>query len=327
MTLTLNRLAFDEIAKLRPDLWSKVYPKRYNSIPNGYCSVKDIACTMLNCALKIENGWVGENERTEIVWASKLAKYRVPLYLLTRDITEALKQTTPPQIIELDDIKLPFEAAVFMLPQDALVNEDQLEGDALFISYVRTHLGEEIPSLAKGRPEVWVPQNNGTFTIFAGTRGEHLLHWSIPNVEYIDLRNLDRWVKTFENKQYHHESEAPHFIDERLSAADNSFMARVTHLVFGTLLLMTARPELIQAATLERRVQKKHDEVKEFWSPHVIGKNYHIQKEYIPKGGTHQRARMHFVRGAYRMQPCGEKSLQRRLIWVEPYVRCVDTNF
>lgn len=319
--IDMKRAVIDELASARPDLWRKCYPKVYNSIPHDYASPKELAATLVGCALKIEQGFLGENEKAEIVWASKLTNLRVPLYLLTHDMAEALKLTTPPQMISLEEIKLPFEAAVFMLPKSVLVNEDANEGDALFISYVRTHVGEQIRSLASGNPEFWWPQQNGSMTIFAGTRGEHLLHWTIPNIERIDLGNLDEWIKRFLEVGFQHRSQFPQWVNEDLTPEDNRFMARVVHLLFTTLILMTARPDLVTAAALESRIHKKRETPREFWSPHVIGKNYKIRRAAKPyQGGTHASPRLHPVRGYFKPKLGARLGLVEPP-WIEPYWR------
>lgn len=318
----LKRAVIDEMAALRPELWRKCYPRMYESVRGQYASVKELASTLMGCAVKIEQGFHGENEKSEIVWASKLASYRVPIWWLTRDMAEALQQTTPPQTINLEEIKLPFEAAIFMLPKGTLVHESE-EGEATFVSYVRTHLGEEIRSLASGMPEVWRPLGHGTMTVFAGTSAEHLLHWTIPNDHRVNLGQLDWWIQTFSNSDYRHHSEAPHFLNENLTPEDNRFMARAMHLLFGTLILMTSRPDLVTTGGLRKKVQKKHDPVaREFWNPSIIGEHYKIRHEYAPQGGTHASPRGHWVRGFYREQPVGPRlEHQHKQIWIEPFWR------
>lgn len=318
---TLRKIVYDELAAARPDLWAKVYPRIYEEVAtNGqYCSPKDLACTLIGAAVRIEQGFLGDNEKTEVVWASKLTAHRVPCYWLTPDLAEALKLTTPPQTLNLQTMKLPFEAAVFFLPKGTLAHETD-EGEATYVSYYRTELGEQIRSLARGRPEFWFPMGNGVISILAGTTAEHVLHWTIPTQTPVNLGQLDELIQLFGSQWQTHHSEYPLF-DSNMNDADNRFMARVTHLVLGTLVLMTARPELVTPGSLQRRIQKKDRPAREFWSPNIIGKNYRLRRLYIPQGGTHASPRFHWVRGFYREQPYGEKHLLRKEIWVEPYQR------
>ncbi len=85
-------------------------------------------------------------ETVEAIWASRLAAYRVPIFWLTREITEALKLTTLPVTVDLTTMKLPFEAAVFMLPKGSLTHQSEAT-DIICASYARAAMREEIPSI------------------------------------------------------------------------------------------------------------------------------------------------------------------------------------
>jgi hypothetical protein len=325
ITPDMKRFLTEAIAAREPELWARCYPRIYDEVRSGqYVSVKDIAFDMLGTALKIRDGYMGANEKAEIVWSSRLASYRVPTYWLSAPMTEAIKQTTPPAKLDLREMKLPFEAAVFMLPRGSLVHETD-EGEATYMSYVRTTLGDEIRSLesAKHTPQFWHPMGTGVFTVFVKTTAEHLLHWTIPTTEHVDLARLDDLVQSFEDKWMQHHSEFPQFVSDEMTEADNRFMARVCHLLFGTLLLMLARPELVTTGALRKRVAAKNEQhrVKEFWSPNIIGEHYKLRRPYIPQGGTHASPRGHWVKGSYREQPYGVKHAERKQIWVEPYWR------
>src|SRR5437764_1386303 len=120
------RHEFNELAHERPELWAKCYPKIYEGIHGGeYHSANVVGYFMLRVAVKIEQPEVQMyehfTETVEAIWASRLAAYRVPIFWLGREITEALKLTTLPVTLNFTTMKLPFEAAVFMLPKGSVV--------------------------------------------------------------------------------------------------------------------------------------------------------------------------------------------------------------
>ena len=108
-----------------------------------------------------------------------------------------------------------------------------------------------------------------------------------------------------------------------MTPADDALGLDVLHYIFSTLLLMTARPDLVAMASLSRRVPaKKGREVKEFWEPAIIGANYRTRREANPpQGGTHASPRFHWVKGFWKEQAYGPKFSLRREQWIEPYTR------
>jgi hypothetical protein len=108
----------------------------------------------------------------------------------------------------------------------------------------------------------------------------------------------------------------------RTSGPDQSSeITRVVHLVFNTLQLMLARPNLVSVGSLVKRVHDKKKSIKTFWSPNMIGKDYRLRRESQPLGGTHASPRGHWVRGFWRDQACGSNYGQHKEIWIEPFRR------
>jgi|SRR5207248_9113588 len=121
-----TRRELNELAHTRPELWAKCYPKIYKGIDGGeYYSAKLVGYFLLTAALQLEfpelHLYQHNSETFQAIWASQLAAYRVPIFWLSREITEALKLTTLPVTLNLTTMKLPFEAAVFMLPKGSVV--------------------------------------------------------------------------------------------------------------------------------------------------------------------------------------------------------------
>jgi hypothetical protein len=307
----------DELAHDRPELWAKCYPKIYEGIDGGeYYSAKLIGYFLLTVAFKIEQPDVRMykhfNETVEAIWASRLAAYRVPIFWLSREITEALKLTTLPVTLDFTTMKLPFEAAVFMLPKGSLIYENEAS-DVVCVSYARAAMHEEITSI---NPAVLKTiTGRGDFSVFAGMLNGLLLNWSHPWEQQLDIAQLDATIEDLPNvppqTQFQH----------NLDVDAKPFLARVAHLVFNTLQLMLARPELISMGSLVKQVHNKRHSIKAFWTPNTIGKDYRVRRESQPLGGTHASPRGHWVRGYWRDQVYGPNNSQHKEIWIEPFWR------
>lgn len=311
------RHEFDELAHERPELWAKCYPKIYEGVDSGeYYSAKLVGYFLLSVAIKIERPEVHLyqhfTETVEAIWASRLVTYRVPIFWLSREITEALKLTTLPVTLDFTTMKLPFEAAVFMLPKGSLTYQSDAT-DVVCISYARAALREEIPSI---NPEiVEALGGRGDFTVFAGMSSGRLLNWSHPWEQPLEIAKLDATIQDTPNQPL----QTPFQYD--VDTYDKHFMGRVSHLVFNTLQLMLARPNLVSMGALVKQVRDKRKSIRTFWSPNIVGKDYRLKRESQPLGGTHASPRGHWVRGFWRDQACGPNYGQHKEIWIEPFWR------
>lgn len=308
---------FEELARERPDIWAKCYPKVYEGVDSGeYYSAKLLAYFLLSIAVKIERPEVcmyrDFTETVEAVWASRLAAYRVPIFWLTRDITEALKLTTLPTRLDFREMKLPFEAAVFMLPKGSLTYQSEAT-DVACVSYARTAMCEQIPSI--NPPIVETISGRGDFSVFAGMSSGRLLNWSHPWEQALDIAELDATIQDTPNEPLR----TPFQYD--VDVYDKQFMARVAHLVFNTLQLMLAKPNVVSMGRLLKEVQAKRLSRKTFWSPNLVGQDYRLRRASQALGGTHVSPRGHWVRGFWRDQACGPKYSQHRETWIEPFWR------
>jgi hypothetical protein len=324
--LDLPRDVQDQLIAAYPELWQKCYPRIYQEPKCGqFHSVKHVAWQMFGVANKIDLGIFGEAEKPEIFWASTLAQYRVPTFWVGKDMATAIQQTTPPVEVDWHDMHLPFEAAAFIVPKNCLTHEDKDEGEAVFVSYARCKQGHSVPSLAPTGPTHYTCLNGNIVCMANTTPGGHLMHWNYTKNEMpvINLAKLDELVMGFAG----HEHLSGWFYRPHMTKEDNMFMAKVTHFIFGVILLMEARPELVTRGTMLKRVKNKkgHQRVNEFWSPNVIGEHYKIRQLSMPQGGTHASPRFHWVRVYYKEQPYGSRpDSLRKTIWVEPYTRGMD---
>jgi hypothetical protein len=307
----------DELARERPELWARCYPKIYEGVDGGeHYSAKLVAYFLLTVAVKIEQPEVRLyehfNETVEAIWASRLVGYRVPIFWLSREITEALKLTRLPLTLDVTTMKLPFEAAVFMLPKSSLTYRSE-DTDVIFASYARAAMNEEIPSINPAA--VRAISGRGDFSVFAGILDGLLLNWSHPWEQPLDIGQLDATIQDLPTEPLQTGFQTA------IATDGKEFLARIAHLVFNTLRLMLARPELVSMGSLVKQVHNKRHSNRAFWSPNTIGTDYRMRRESRPLGGTHTSPRGHWVRGFWRDQAHGPNYSEHKEIWIEPFWR------
>jgi hypothetical protein len=310
------RHQLDELIEARPELWAKCYPKIYEGVDGGeHYSAKLVAYFLLSVAIKIEDPEVHMyqhfNETVEAIWASRLAAYHVPIFWLSREITEALMLTTLPVTLNLTSMKLPFEAAIFMLPKGSLTYQSEAS-EVVCVSYARAAMREEISSINPRASKTIT--GRGDFSVFAGMLSGRLLNYSHPWEKPLDMAQLDATIGETPNIPPQTQFQAD------ITAYDKQFMARAEHLVFNTLQLMLSRPNLVSMGSLVKEIHKKKS-INKLWTPNIIGKDYRLRRESQPLGGTHASPRGHWVRGFWRDQACGQNYSEHKEIWIEPFWR------
>jgi hypothetical protein len=317
-----KRRAYELVETIDPEAWKACYPRIYKEPTCGrYHSPKEPARQLASIALKINQGMIGPSEQYEFLVASQLVRFQVPTFWLSEDIAQAIRKTVPPQAIEWYDMPLPFEAGCFMLPKGSLVHPT--EGDVVFVAYARFKTGERlISNLVKGMP---YGSENGGMTLIALTLDGHLIHWNIPLNAYgrtLTLPDMEDLVFKYTGPGQEHASGMAFLRQPHMSEDDHRLVVEVAHMVFGSILLMNSRPDLITHGQRIKSVAKK-GKTKEFWSPNILGESYKLRREAGEPTGTHASPRFHWVRGAYREQPYGPGREFRKTLWVEPYVRGV----
>lgn len=311
----------DIFEKQWPDLWAKCYPRIYDGAAIGhYHSPKTPAFDMASAVMKRHMPGTGRAEVYDYILANRLAMFGMPTYFLSSDIALAIRHTTPPMDFEWHDMELPFDAAIFMLPKGTLAHE--VDGDCAYVAYARCKKGEIYPCrLVPAQKTCGI--TNGGFLVMTSTleppRTYHY-HWpfehEVDPSPIIHLNDLESYmVKGVDDT-------SPIFFPNGMEPADDRLLRKVAHFVFGALMLMLNRPELITRGTLRKRIQKAGQLPREFWTPHIIGEHFHLRREPGPSlGGTHASPRGHWVKGTWRNQAHGPKRSLRKEIWIEPYWR------
>jgi hypothetical protein len=317
------RRAADAIAAEHPEIWQIAYPRIYEEPKRDcgiYYSTKAAAVDIAGVAMKWNSGYNGTNERSELLWASRLVDCRIPMYWVSAQMAQAIGYTNPPMEIDWHNMNLPFEGIVFMVPKGTLVHP--IEGDLTYVSFSRLRMGENHTSLLinskNGLPRVY-GYINGCLVITFSTVSGLLTHRNYPydNLPIIRLPQLEQYIETVKDRPSMvnaFDKGAP----EVVSDVDNAMIIKVTHFIFGALLLMMRKPELVTTGRLIRRVQKS-DKVNEFWSPNILGEKYRIRRPDAQ--GTHNSPIGHWVCGYWREHAHGPGLTLRKEIWIEPYPR------
>lgn len=316
-----ERMLFDTLEREYPALWQTCYPRVYSDPRNGqYYSSKKPARQLMLIALKVLNGQVAAAEKYEFHLASHLSRFRVPMYWLSPNLAEALKLTQPPGAFDWYNMPMPFEAGVIMMPKGSLVHKT--DGDVSFICWGRFRAGETYRApLIPGKPYTSL---NGGMMLAAAVASGYFIHWNIPLDAYgprLTLAELQHLIAKFAGVGDH--STAIPLRDGGMKPADHELGLDVAHFIFSTLMLMTARPDLVTAPSLTRRIPaKKGTAPKEFWNPAIIGEHYKVRSQaQPPQGGSHASPRFHWVQGFWREQPYGPQRELRKTIWIEPFTR------
>lgn len=310
----------EAVEKRNPALYRAVYPRIYREPKrSSYYSPKHVASQLVQIALNIQTGMHGLSEQLEFMFASALAKYRVPTYYIGLGLMEALSKTALPGKINWLNMELPFPAAVFLPPKGTLRHPEQ--GDILFIGYVRLDAGVDEPSPIDRHYRY--QSSDGGMMIVAASASGYLYHWNISEAKMGPEINLTELGEIMGRKAPTHISAQPGGAD-KMNDADHAMMVQAAHYMFSTLLVMTARPTLLLRGQMEKRVRNKRSEIREFWTPMVIGENYrvrYLKPDMEQAEGTHASPRLHWVPGFTRQQAYGPKWALRKTIWVEPFLR------
>lgn len=309
-------ITLDEATKLKPDLWRICHPRIYNEPRDGrYDASRKVGLQLFQIALKILNGHRGPAESYEMQIASQMAKYRCPIFFIAPGMMEAITNTATPSDIPWLTMKMPFEAMALMVPKGTL--KHALEGDVSYIGYARFESGVEETS--KLLPEYTYGVMNGGMLLWGLTAAGMFHHWNMPKESFGERLNLVD-IENYKDSLLQHEHHAG-FAAIPITQHDDDLMPLVAHYIFSVLLIMTDRPQMVKMGGMEKRVQKRGEFPKEFWTPNVVGADYRVKYEGGAPVGHHQSPRLHFVRGFWRQQVHGPGRTLRRTQWIEPFIR------
>lgn len=314
-------LAIDKLKELDPKGWKLAYPRFYD-IPNGYASPKIPSALMFGSCITVRMARASDIEVSEgtVISAavmSGLARYRVPLYFVSRDLLEAILLSDLPKNIAWPEIDMPMAAAVFMLPLGVV--KHPIEGNIPFIAYLKSVKGVPQPDPFHYFKDL-VADNTSFSTVAAATE--------MPNSPiYHTCIREDAQIHSHEAIHEYLHGMQPDYTgwgSLKMDEADRLFNEEMTAIVFRLIMAMHAKPELVSTGSFTGKRLSK-GEGPEIWTPNFIGRNYRCKREG-PSDGGGWHVRMHWRRGHMRQQPYGPRNTLRKTIWIEPCLISGDTG-
>jgi hypothetical protein len=312
-----------------PDVWRLCYPRCYEDKRLGdYYSPKFLAFDLAASVLKRAMPGSARAELYDYLVANQLVRFGVPTYFVSRELIEAIAKTTPPLSIAWHDMQLPFDAAAFMLPKGTLRHSE--EGDCPYIAYARLKKDETYLSPLSPIPGKRHGITNGGFVLLTSTiQPPHTYHYHWPYVyeggvsmPVIRLNELDACM----DRSAEVDDTSRCYFPEGLLTPDHDVIRAAAHYVFGCILLMLHRPDLIEPGTLLKRIAKPNKPPREFWTPHFLGRKYRVRRENASESergptGEVLRRRGGWVMGYWREQHYGPQWSLSKHVWIEPLFR------
>jgi len=304
---------------MHPDLFRRLNPRTYPEI-SGYYSTKVLASSLMDMIAMMDaaasNPDHAPNSARLIVPALGYhIQRRMPIMFLAQSFVDALKLTDFKEDLDWTTMPLPYEHGILALPKNSLVHP--VDGDCAFIMFSRYREGVEN----------WPPSTVGVNRPIAMADDSFCVCGMFPSAglwydtcitkrskPVIRIRNV---FEGGEGKQAF--PLTTQFDTDLETDADLDMAAKLAALTFGTILALTARPDLLTPATHTNTIfNKKSGKRTEFWSPNIVGKHYSPRKAPTGEPGTHQSPRMHWRRGHFRNQHYGPARSQIKMIWLEP---------
>jgi hypothetical protein len=314
--------------KDHPDLLQKCVPRRYIP-PGGYANPLYLYTQMASHIFVEPNAGHQVASNTQVAtW--KALEMEVPTYFVGREFIEAVAATAAPKNMLISDMRFPLDSMAFVLP----------------LEFSRQYFGILVPFIVisripKGlthppqRLERWVTNSGGDIY---GTKLEKdrvvvyspVLIKNVP-IDYSSCYETDTKIEDAissqtELKEYIRDLDPTSefakvlktqtmFTDEQEKELNGKVMALAIKLV----LMMVARPTLVESSTLQRKASSKRGKTKsELWSPNIIGWKYRIKREIDPSTvGTGGSVRLHWRGGHFRWQPFMENLSYEKLLWIE----------
>ena len=307
LALSEVRRVIQELENQNPEAWQIVYPRAYQEV-GEYYSPRLLAADLLSAFLVRSHAErnkmrLGLPDQHALVSASVLAKLRVPTFFVSRSLLEALVQTRPPQAIDWRSLHLPFEAAAFIFPRGSLV--DPQKDEMGFVWYARTRKNTIYADPLQPGFTYTVEEDKLFFRGAGSTTLTSFMHGFTESVHAtISMVDLSGRESTDLGQS-----------NQALNQGEASLLEAAISLTLGILLVMLARPELIQAGAFTGKRSKAGTE---FWTPNIIGGKYRAQGAEVRGTGTASSPRLHWRRGHWRDQPFGQGRLLHKNLWIEP---------
>jgi hypothetical protein len=298
----MNKDFIDKFAHSYPEIWRRLNTKAIDN-PGSHSGFKSVAAIVAQGISAMING--NSDFQVFATCAAPLEKHDYPTYYVSRPLTDALKHTAPPPNMTWADVAFPYDAIIFMLPNDAIVNLND-GGRIPFLVVVRKPIGEQRilgTNLRIGNDEERISICWPEYKVTGEFMG---------NVTFSPTETLKvplEWMRS-----------AP-LLSGQAGEGDDETASYLTALASNLLLLMTARPEMVEPGGKTK--QKRQSSGLFIQRPTWLGRKYETVYEQSDGPATGHFTELGWRSGFLRRQHFGAGNKQEKIIWIEPYMaRC-----
>lgn len=292
------------------NVWKACNPRVYDQLGRFYSS-KILGSSLANTVLCARQfGLSSSSVSNQFAVAALLDSHKVPTYFVTTRLLESVNATELDETFRWVDMKFPHPGLAFIFEQGAV--KHPTSGDIPFVALGRTIKGTDI-NYSCSAPSATV-QGGGLLMLTATHQSAMFDHYDLAMSDVVTP--TIGGLQVIKDKDYVNTPDP--IVGEPLSNTERDFNAWLTVLAIKLVLLMIARPTMVERGQRLRTVLKSGSQ-KEFWSPNILGKSYHATHEKSEPGEKIAR-RMHWRRGHFRSQAFGVHYAEHRTIWIEPTI-------
>jgi hypothetical protein len=295
--------AMNGIKQVAPGIWNAYAPHIYKGV-DAFHDPRYIALHYIGIyASYVMMGVPQTQESAEtLMGLARGIPLRFPLYFVARDIFDAcLNSDTLPEIDWLH-MDLPAEQMNFVLPKNAF----KVKGfylTAMSITRVKRGI-YKIPEI-------------DTFAV-----DQDLLMIHCLDERFLNYRRVINEVYRPGVTVFPEFAKSDNPFELPLDGSDRDALERLTNLAFNLILLMLARPQLVEMGRQVKAHCKRGGSA--IWTPNIVGAKY--RRPSKPPTGTHSSPVMHLRRGHFRQQWIGKrekvgnhyKYKDSKIIFIEP---------
>jgi hypothetical protein len=297
---TSMREKVEMVEQALPKVFSQYYPRKY-AAAGGYTSPKipAAALTATQVAAESCHAYFGSAHsdidpvlNNMATMGQALREHWMPIYWVGRDLAQSALATEPPESLRPSDLSMPLDAILFLLPEKTLLTPTGADASWVTICKAETHNGHS--ALAIGTSSL---EDDVSYTA-------HLKH--------------DETLSAHETRPTGEFHPVGGKVAE-LNSEDTGFSRKMVRLAITLVMLMTARPALVETPTKAGPPPTTGKAARKLAAPNWIGRTYRSARSESA-GGTHASPHVHWRRGHWRHQAHGPKLSLRKDLWIEPMI-------
>lgn len=310
---------------IKSDLYKELLNKyNYQKVKN-YCPLDQV---ILNNLLTTDGSkdtldvsFNTDNYANDTTWqigvcsALDIFNEQIPVYWLEKSWLKMMLDTDLPKVI--DEINIPFESALLLLPQNLIISPDNLPLDWVYFKYIKKgkywrDIIIEGDRFTPTRSIQYLPTEVDKITWVTSIQG--IIYQSTIEVSQGEIKRGDFNLFNYPEGFYPEANEA---LKEKI------FTESVGDLIIKMLLFLQIHPEVLetligQDSSLSHRPRtKKNTKLSPRWIKNP-SETTTINKR-VPTG-SHASPKTHFRRGHLRRVAVGKGRSDRKWVWIKPTI-------